>query len=87
MSADNSAGDAGKVKVAVGVMFSAKELEFDVDGTATELQATIQSQIDGGAKVLTFSDGEGKRVVVPVDKLCYVELTDASKSKSIGFGA
>lgn len=87
MSADKSAADAGKVKVAVGVMFSAKELEFEVQGNATDMQADIQSQIDAGAKVLTFDDGEGKRVVVPVDKLCYVELTDSSKSKPIGFGA
>jgi hypothetical protein len=82
-----SAEKSDNVKVAVGVMFSAKELEFEVGGKAADLQESIQAQIDGGAKVLTFDDGEGKRVVVPVDKLCYVELTDASKSKPIGFGA
>ena len=37
-------------------------------------------------KVLTIVDDKGRRVIVPVDKLAYVEIAEAA-TRSVGFTA
>lgn len=75
-----------KTKVKVGVVFAAKELEVEVEGATPEVLERIQGAIAGGEKVIAVTNDKGKTVVIPIDKLAYVEVEDAEKAGGIGFG-
>lgn len=74
-------------KVHLGVVFSAKELELEVEGEADEVLESLAGAISTGEKIVRVTDSKGKTVVVPTDKLTYVEVEDGSKSGGIGFMA
>lgn len=74
-----------KVKVRIGVVFSAKEVEVDVDGELSEILERVEGAISGGERTLTITSDKGKTVLVPVDKLAYAEIEDADKGGGIGF--
>lgn len=77
--------ESSKVKITVGVLFSPKDLTVEVEGDADKITSDLEAQLAGEAKSVTFDNGEGKRIVVPIDKLCYVEVDAGKKSSSIGF--
>jgi hypothetical protein len=72
------------VEVKIGVQFSARELVVESDSTSEDVQAAVTKAFkDGG--VLTLVDEKGSIVVVPVDKLAYVEIA-RPEARSVGFG-
>ncbi len=84
MSDDNNGND--KVKVRVGVVFSAREIEFEISESAETFIAALNDAVARGDKVLAFSGEKGKRIIVPTDKLSYAEFDIPSGSGPIGFG-
>nr|WP_221935243.1 DUF3107 domain-containing protein [Janibacter cremeus] len=72
------------VEVKIGVQNVARELVLDATGTDDEIEAAVQSALDGGALVL--SDDKGRRVMVPAGALGYVEVGEPSRGR-VGFGA
>lgn len=74
-------------KVHLGVVFSAKELELEVEGEAGEVLESLAGAIGAGEKLVRVTDSKGKTVLVPTDKLTYVEVEDGSKGGGIGFMA
>lgn len=84
MSDDNSANN--KVKVRLGVVFSARELEFEISEGAEAFIAALNDAVARGDKVLAFSGEKGKRILVPTDKLSYVEFDIPTGAGPIGFG-
>lgn len=74
------------MEVRIGVQFASRELEIDVDGSSEEIEKTVSTALAGTSSgVLTLQDAKGRRVVVPVDKLAYVEVAEAGK-RTVGFG-
>lgn len=73
------------LEVKIGVQFSARELSLDVDLSPAEIAAAVDKAVaDGGALQLT--DIRGRQVIVPADKLTYVEV-GAPETRRVGFGA
>ncbi|NYF97486.1 DUF3107 family protein [Janibacter cremeus] len=72
------------MEVKIGVQNVARELVLDATGTDDEIEAAVQSALDGGALVL--SDDKGRRVMVPAGALGYVEVGEPSRGR-VGFGA
>jgi Protein of unknown function (DUF3107) len=76
------------VDVRIGVTYSPKELEVelddDVDGA--KLKAEIDTAL-GGSGALWLTDRRGRQVAVPVDKIAYVEIGSPDDAHRIGFGA
>lgn len=82
-----STAERKRAKVRIGVVFSMKELELKIEGEAEAIAAGIDATLASDAKSLVLDDGDGKRVIVPVDKLCYVEIHGEARSAAIGFGS
>ena len=62
------------MEVKIGVQNASRELTIDPDGDADAIEAKVTKALaDGG--VLTLSDARGRRVVVPVEKLAYVDIS------------
>jgi hypothetical protein len=74
------------VEVKIGVQHSPRELIIDSPKTPDEIAAQISAAMSGSAKdgLLTLEDDRGRRVVVPVDRIAYVEIAQADQRR-VGF--
>ena len=60
------------MEVKIGVQNANRELVIDSDQDGDDVEKQIREGLDTG--VLTLTDSKGRRVVVPADKLAYVEI-------------
>lgn len=75
------------MEVKIGVQYAPRELVLESNQSPAEVEAAVTDAIDGGDKgVLSLVDDKGRRVIVPVDKLAYVEIAEASP-RPVGFSA
>jgi hypothetical protein len=74
------------VEVKIGVQFAPRELSLESAQTSAEVEAAVTEAITAGKGVLNLVDERGRRVLVPVDKLAYVEIAE-STSRTVGFSA
>jgi hypothetical protein len=72
------------VEVKVGVQHSARELVVESNQSPDEVQQALAAALSSGG-VLTLEDEKGRRVIVPVDRLAYVEIGEPTVRK-VGFG-
>ena len=61
------------MEVKIGVQNAARELHIDTDETAESVEKQIADALAAGG-VLTLADNKGRKIVVPTDKLAYVEI-------------
>jgi hypothetical protein len=73
------------VEVKVGVAHSPRELTVESPLSAEEIEAAVSQALSNGG-VLALADDRGRRLLVPVDKLSYVEIGE-SETRRVGFGA
>lgn len=72
------------MEVKIGVQYAARELIIDSAQSPAEVEAQVTDAIESGKNTITLMDEKGKRVIVPVAKLAYVEIAEAS-SRQVGF--
>jgi hypothetical protein len=72
------------VEVKIGVQNASRELVLESAESADDVAKAVSAALDGGDGVLTLSDSKGRRVIVPVGKLAYVEI-GTSSSGTVGF--
>ncbi len=73
------------MEVKIGVQFATRELSLDSSQTPAEVEAAVSEALAAGG-TLTLVDDRGRRVIVPVEKLAYVEIAEAA-SRPVGFSA
>jgi hypothetical protein len=73
------------VEVKIGVQFAPRELSLESIQTPAEVEATVTEALAAGG-TLSLVDEKGRRVIVPVEKLAYVEIAE-SASRPVGFSA
>ena len=74
------------MEVKIGVQFAPRELVLESAQTPAEVESAVTEVIDRGTGTLSLVDDRGRRVIVPVDKLAYVEIAEAS-TRTVGFTA
>jgi hypothetical protein len=74
------------VEVKVGVKGGPRELTVDSALTPDEITAAVKAALADTGGVLVLADEKGRQVVVPVDKLAYVEIGEQVERR-VGFGA
>ena len=62
------------MEVKIGVQNTNRELVVDSSETADEVEKAVSASLSGDGKVLVLSDSKGRKVIVPADKLAYVEI-------------
>ena len=74
------------MEVKIGVQHSARELVIDSPKTPEEIAAEVAAAMAGATKdgLLTLHDERGRRVMVPVDRIAYVEI-DQADQRRVGF--
>jgi hypothetical protein len=74
------------VEVKIGVQFAPRELVLESNQTPAEVEATVSDVIERGTGTLSLMDDRCRRVIVPVDKIAYVEIAESSP-RPVGFTA
>jgi Protein of unknown function (DUF3107) len=74
------------VEVKIGVQNVGRELVLESSETPDAVAAAVTEAVRSEQGLLTLMDEKGRRVVVPVGKLAYVEIAEA-ESRRVGFGA
>jgi hypothetical protein len=69
--------------IRIGVQNSAREVALESNDSPAEVNAKVAAAIKDGS-VLTLTDDKGRTVIVPGDKIAFVEIGVASASK-VGF--
>jgi hypothetical protein len=73
------------VEVKIGVQHAARELVLESSQTPAEIEKAIADALEAGHGVLSLADERGRRVIVPADRLAYVEIGEAAERR-VGFG-
>jgi hypothetical protein len=72
------------VEVKIGVQYAARELVLDSVQTPAEVEKAVTEALSDEDGVLNLVDDKGRRVIVPVSKVAYVEIAEAVTRK-VGF--
>jgi len=74
------------MEVKVGVKSVARELVVETDASPDDVAAIVAACASGESGVFDLVDSRGRRVLVPSDKLAYVEIGE-QEARRVGFGA
>ena len=74
------------MEVKIGVQFATRELVLESAQSADEVAKVVADALKADLGILTLVDEKGRRVLVPADKLAYVEIAE-SEQRRVGFGA
>ncbi len=74
------------MEVKIGVQHANRELVLESEQTPEEVEAAVAAALAGKTNLLQLTDDKGRRVIVPADRLAYVEIGEVSIRK-VGFGA
>jgi hypothetical protein len=61
------------MEVKIGVQHAPRELVLETDTPSDEVLALVAEAVSAGG-VLTLTDTKGRTVVVPADRIAYVEI-------------
>ena len=70
------------MEVKIGVQNTNRELIIDSNQTSDDIEKSVAEAVEQG--LLSLTDTKGRRVIVPADKLAYVEIGSPSIGQ-VGF--
>ena len=74
------------MEVRIGVQHATRELVIESGESTEAITEAVSAALAGKTEILSLEDERGRRVVVPADKLAYVEIGEP-ESRRVGFGA
>lgn len=72
------------MEVKIGVQFANRELVIETNLSSDELEKTVSEALKTESGLLALADSKGRRVIVPADRLAYLELGTPT-SGQVGF--
>ena len=72
------------MEVKIGVQNASRELVLESTESTRDVEKAVAAALAGDDGVLALTDSKGRKVLVPVDKLAYVEIGTAT-SGAVGF--
>jgi hypothetical protein len=72
------------VEVKIGIQNAPRELAVETDDTAGDLERSLSTALAEGG-VFTVRDEKGGRILIPANKIAYIELGSA-EPRRVGFG-
>jgi hypothetical protein len=73
------------VEVKIGVQNAPREIVIESSQTADEVENAVAKAVDGTSKLFSLTDEHGRRIIVPAERLAYVEIGEQAARK-VGFG-
>lgn len=72
--------------ISIGIANSPRELTFESEQTAAEIQQIVTTALESEAKFFSLTDAKGRVFVVPTATCTYVEV-GSENSRRVGFVA
>ena len=72
------------MEIKVGIQHVAREIVVETDETAADVEKNLLKALADDT-ILTLTDAKGRKVLVPVDKIAYVDLGQ-EHVRPVGFG-
>ena len=74
------------MEVKIGIQSVPRELVVETDTPVADIERDLSAALDkGGQSVFALSVTKGGRVLVPADKIAYVEFV-GTEARRVGFG-
>jgi len=73
------------VEVKIGVQYAPREIVFESAQNPDDIEHLVTAALDAGG-LLVLADEKGRRVLVPAEKLAYIEIGEGLERR-VGFGA
>jgi predicted RNA-binding protein (virulence factor B family) len=74
------------VEIRIGIVNTPRELNFESSLSVAEVEKTVTTALEAGAKVLRLRDEKGKIYIVPTETIAFVEV-GSEESRRVGFVA
>ncbi|MEU4128799.1 DUF3107 domain-containing protein [Streptomyces wuyuanensis] len=74
------------MEVKIGVQHAPREIVLESGQTAEEVEQSVADALAGKAQLLSLTDDKGRKVLVPADRIAYVEIGEPT-TRRVGFGA
>ncbi|MBA4865689.1 DUF3107 domain-containing protein [Streptomyces sp. PSKA54] len=74
------------MEVKIGVQYAPREIVLESAQSAEEVEKAVSEALSGKAQLLSLVDDHGRKVLVPADRLAYVEIGEPTARK-VGFSA
>lgn len=62
------------MEVKIGVQNASRELVIDSAQSSEDVEAAVSKALSGEDGLLVLADSKGRKVIVPIDKLAYLEV-------------
>jgi len=72
------------MEIKIGVTYSSREIALESNDQAADVAKAVDAAIASGG-LLTLNDEKGRTVLVPAEKIAYVEI-GPSTARKVGFG-
>jgi hypothetical protein len=73
------------MEVKIGIVNTPREIVFDSTQSAEDVSAAVAASIKSG-ELLSLEDDRGRQVIVPSDRIAYVEL-GVPAARRVGFAS
>jgi hypothetical protein len=80
-----AAKSSARTDVKIGISDSANELNIECENSQSEVIAKVNEAIKSSS-VLSLSDSKGREILVPFNKISYVEVGE-SADRRVGFAS
>ncbi|MEV5977836.1 DUF3107 domain-containing protein [Streptomyces sp. NPDC052114] len=74
------------MEVKIGVQYAPREIVLESGQSPAEIEQAVSEALSGKSPLLSLVDEHGRKVLVPADRLAYVELGEPTARK-VGFSA
>ncbi|GGS79816.1 DUF3107 domain-containing protein [Streptomyces cinerochromogenes] len=74
------------MEVKIGVQHAPREIVLESGQSVEEVERLVNEALSGKTQLLSLQDEKGRKVLVPTDRLAYVEIGEPTVRK-VGFGA
>lgn len=72
------------MEVKIGVQYAPRELVMESSQSPAEIEQIVTEALARNEGTLSLTDEKGRRVIVPVAKVAYVEIAEAAP-RAVGF--
>lgn len=74
------------MEVKIGVQQAPREIVFESKQSPDEVESVVSAALaEGGSKMISLADEHGRRILVPAERVAYVEIGEHTGRK-VGFG-
>jgi hypothetical protein len=74
------------VEVKIGVQHAPREIVLESGQSAEEVERAVAEALAGKSALLSLTDEHGRKVLIPADRLAYIDIGEPTVRK-VGFSA